>query len=216
MLVFVNEILLNVAGIMFPALHVERGLLAIRVSEDRVMDVSKSMRVTVGGRSLPYDLILEIVLPENLVEHDLDVMGGVPVAVVVEAAGLFEDAGQLFATRPHVINVSPGVLVPVFKRTLLLGLAPEDFVVAVGVEGRVNVTEVHAGVGELAELFEAIAAVNEERVHQRGGPRGGFGSVFLQPRRLRRGVSGIRALFRSHGPTIWGSQPVVDRKSVGE
>ena len=129
-------------------------------------------------------------------------MGGVPVAVVVEAAGLFEDAGQLFATRPHVINVSLGVLVPVFKRTLLLGLAPEDFVVAVGVEGRVDVDEIDAGVGELLELFEVVAAVDDAGVHQRGGPPGGFGCVFLQPRRLRRGVCGIRAVFRSHGRSI--------------
>ena len=34
-----------------------------------------------------------------LIEHDLDVVAGVPVAVVIKAAGLFEDAGQLHAAR---------------------------------------------------------------------------------------------------------------------
>ena len=69
-------------------------------------------------------------------------MAGVPVAVVIKAAGLFEDAGELHAARPYVVNVSPGVLVAVFKGALLLGLAPEvraglaTIVVAVGVEGR--------------------------------------------------------------------------------
>ena len=116
----------------------------------------------------------------------------------------------MFATGPHVINVSPGVLVPVFKGTLLLGLAPEDFVVAVGVEGWVDVDQVHARGRELGELFEVVAAVDDAGVHQRGGPRGGFGSVFLQPRGLLRGVCGIRALFRSHGPRIWRKQPMVN------
>ena len=55
---------------------------------------------------------------------------------------------------------------------------------------------VNPGAGVLAEMFEAIAAVDDAGVHQRGWPPG------LQPRRLRRGVCGIRALFRSHGPRI--------------
>ena len=50
---------------------------------------------------LPNDFVLEIILPKDLVEHDLDVVAGVPVAVVVEAAGLFEDAGELDAARAH-------------------------------------------------------------------------------------------------------------------
>src|ERR1039457_1320791 len=96
-----------------------------------------------------------LIFAENLVEHDLDVVAGVPVAVVIKAAGLFEDAGELHAARAQVVNVSLGVLVAVFKGALLLGLAPETVpvrpltVVAVGVEGRVNVNQIHAGVGQL-------------------------------------------------------------------
>ena len=59
-----------------------------------------------------------------LIKHDLDVVAGVPVAVVIKAAGLFEDAGELHAARAQVVNVSLGVLVAVFKGALLLGLAP--------------------------------------------------------------------------------------------
>ena len=55
---------------------------------------------------MPDDFALKIIFAENLVEHHLDVMAGVPVAVVIKAAGLFEDAGHLRATRPHVVNVS--------------------------------------------------------------------------------------------------------------
>ena len=53
-------------------------------------------------------------ISRNLVEHDLDVVAGVPVAVVTKAAGLFEDARQLHAARAHVVNVSIGVLAAVF------------------------------------------------------------------------------------------------------
>jgi len=119
--------------------------------------------------TLPNNFIHKIILCKNLVEYDLDVVAGVPVAVVIKAAGLFEDAGELHAARTHVVNVSLGVLVAVFKGALLLGLAPEDFVVAVGVEGRVNVNQIHAGIGQLGELFQIVAAVNDAGVEQRGG-----------------------------------------------
>ena len=51
---------------------------------------------------------MEIIFAENLVEHHLDVVAGVPVAVVIKAAGLFEDAGELHAARAHVVNVKHG------------------------------------------------------------------------------------------------------------
>ena len=118
--------------------------------------------------SLPDDFVLKIIFTKKTIKHDLDVVAGVRVAVVIKAAGLFEDAGQLHAARAHVVNVSLGVLVPVFKGALLLGLAPKDFVVAVGVEGRVYVNEIHAGVGQLGELFQIIAAINHAGVEEGG------------------------------------------------
>ena len=117
----------------------------------------------------------------NLVEHDFDVVAGVPVAVVIKAAGLFEDAGELHAARAHVVNVSLGVLVAVFKGALLLGLAPKDLVVAVGVEGRVNVNQVHAGVGQLGELFQIVAAINDAGVEEGGGFQLGGGASYTSP-----------------------------------
>ena len=58
------------------------------VIEDAIMHTAKMFRsladVAFGIASLPHDLIDEIVLSHDLVEHHLDVMGGVPVAVVVE------------------------------------------------------------------------------------------------------------------------------------
>ena len=46
-------------------------------------------RITMGRAPLPDDFILEIVFSENLVEHDLDVVRSVPVAVIVKTAGWF-------------------------------------------------------------------------------------------------------------------------------
>jgi len=113
------------------------------------------------------NFILKIIFAENW--HDLDVVVGVPVAVVIKAAGLFEDAGELHAARAHVVNVSLGVLVAVFKGALLLGFAPENLVVAVGVEGWVNVNQIHAGVGQLGELFQIVAAIDDAGVEEGGG-----------------------------------------------
>jgi hypothetical protein len=40
---------------------------------------------------------LKLIFAEHLVGHDFDAVAGVPVAVVIKAAGLFEGAGKLHA-----------------------------------------------------------------------------------------------------------------------
>src|SRR5665213_1867275 len=47
--------------------------------------------------------------------------------------------------------------------------SPARTVVAVGVEGRVNVNQIHAGVGQLGELFQIVAAINDTGVEEGGG-----------------------------------------------
>ena len=114
-------------------------------------------------------------------------MAGVPVAVIIKAAGLFEDARQLIAARAHVFNVSLGGFVAVVKPPLLARFRPEgpsrtgQFVVAVGIERRVNVNQIHAGVGQLLELVQIVAAVNDTRVHQRGRAGGSLRSAGFIP-----------------------------------
>jgi hypothetical protein len=108
------------------------------------------------------------VLAENLVEHDFDVVAGVPVAVVIEAAGFLEHAVQFDAARAHVLDVGLGRFVAVFEAALLLRLAPENFVVAIRVERRVDVDQIDAAIRQLAQLIEIIAAVDNPRVEQRG------------------------------------------------
>jgi len=93
-----------------------------------------------------------------------------PVAVVVEAAGLLEHARKLDAARPHVLDVRLRGGVAILERPLLLRLAPEDLVVAVAVERRVDVDQVHAAVRQLAKLVETVAAVHDPRIHQRRRP----------------------------------------------
>ena len=51
----------------------------------------------------------------------------------------------------------------VFEGSFFFRLAPEDFVVAVGVEQRIDVDQVNAVVGQLGELFEVVAAVGPAR-----------------------------------------------------
>jgi len=62
--------------------------------------------------------------------------------------------------------------VTVGERTLLFGLAPEDLVIAIRVEGRVQIDQVNARVRELLQLLKTIAAVHNAGVEQRGGPAG--------------------------------------------
>src|SRR5712671_6099857 len=74
--------------------RVESESRATGVKKDRVVDTRPALVGAPGVVSLPDDFTLEVVLPENPVEHDFDVVGGVPVAVIIKAAGLFEDARQ--------------------------------------------------------------------------------------------------------------------------
>ena len=91
-LIFVDEILVQVFLRIRFEFDVKDQFPAIRVTEDDVVRVSEAVRVSVRCRASPGDFILKEVLAENLVEHDFDVVAGVPVAVVIEAAGFLEDA----------------------------------------------------------------------------------------------------------------------------
>ena len=116
--------------------------------------------------ALPDNLILKVILTEDLIEHHLDVMAGVPVAVIVKAAGFFEYPRQLHATGPHEFDIGLRGLMAVVKRPLFLGLAPEDLIVPIRVEGRIDVDEVDAGIRQLLELLKIVAAVDDPRIEK--------------------------------------------------
>lgn len=67
----------------------------------------------------------------------------------------------MLAARPHAVNSSRGGFVAVVKALPLARLRPEGFVVAVGIEQRGNVFQIHAGVGQFLELVQIVAAVND-------------------------------------------------------
>jgi len=94
-------------------------------------------------------------------------MAGVPVAVIIKTGGLFQHAGQFQAPGPHEVDVCLRAGVAVRKRPLLLGLAPEDFIVAVAVERRVDVDEVNASGGQLGQLLQVVPAIHDPCIHQR-------------------------------------------------
>jgi hypothetical protein len=78
---------------------------------------------------------------------------------------------QFNAARAHEVDASFRRFVAIFKRPFLLGLAPKHFVIAVRVERRVNVDQIHAGIGQFLEFLQIVAAVDEARIHERGGFR---------------------------------------------
>ena len=119
------------------------------------------------ARSFPNNLVLKIILAKDSIQHCFDVMAGVPVAVIIKAAGRFEDARQLFAARAHVVNVSRGGFVAVVKPPLLARLRPEDFVVAVGIERRVDINQVDAAIRQFLQLLQIVATVDYPRIYQR-------------------------------------------------
>ena len=88
-------------------------------------------------------------------------MAGVPIAVVVKAPGRFQNSRQLHTARAHKINVSGGRGVAIFKRPFLFRLSPEDFIVAVGIEWRVNVDQINTLIWKALELVQAIATIDD-------------------------------------------------------
>ena len=93
-----------------------------------------------------------------------------PVAVVVEGAGVLQDAVQFHAAGPHKVDVSLRRGVAVLEGAFFLCLAPEDLIVAVRVERRVDINQVNALVREFLELFEIVAAVNHPRIDKSRWP----------------------------------------------
>jgi hypothetical protein len=83
----------------------------------------------------------------------------------------------------------------VCEAALLFRLAPEDLVIAVRVERRVDVDEVDAAVGQLTQLVKVIAAVDDARLDEWGG----FGGLHLANRSLTVRVESTRQASTGFG-----------------
>src|ERR1035438_6500139 len=116
---------------------------------------------------MPDDFSLEIVLAKNLIEHDLAVVAGVPIAVKIKAASLLENSRQLDATGPHELDISSRRLVAILKGSLLFRLAPEYLVGPVGIKRRIDINEVDAAIGQLLQLLQVVAAIDNSRIEKR-------------------------------------------------
>jgi len=64
------------------------------------------------------------------------------------------------------LTVRGMMVLPVFEGAFFLCFAPEDLVVAVGVEGRVDIDEVDTFIGELFQLVEVVAAIDDTRIEE--------------------------------------------------
>jgi|SRR3990172_8664940 len=117
-----------------------------------------------SARALPDDLVLKVIRPENIVEHHLDVMTRVPVAMVKEVARLLQHTVQFPDARTHVGDIRQRVAVAVVKSAFLGGIAPKHLVVAVRVEWRVDINQVDAFRREVPENLKAVSAVDRVRL----------------------------------------------------
>lgn len=121
---------------------IERPLLPLRVEKDYVVVGAEAPGVVVGVGTLPDDLVLKIVRAEDPIESHFDVVAGVPIAMEIEAARSLENAVELTHSRLDETKICLNALVPVFEGPALSSLAPEGFILSVGVEWWVNVDEV--------------------------------------------------------------------------
>ncbi len=65
-------------------------VLAPGIEKNRIVNTPPSLRIVVGKMSLPDDFILKTILSKNLIEHHLDVVARVPIAMVIKTTRLLE------------------------------------------------------------------------------------------------------------------------------
>jgi hypothetical protein len=58
-----------------------------------------------SGCALPNNVVLKVILANYLIEHNLNIVAGVPIAVIIKTACFLEDARQLNASWAHKLNV---------------------------------------------------------------------------------------------------------------
>lgn len=89
------------------------------VEKKRVVHPAEVFRalfcVVVRRLAFPDDFVDEVILAENLIEHDFDVVAGMPVAVVIKTACFLQHAVQLVAAGAHIFDVGLGRFVPVLE-----------------------------------------------------------------------------------------------------
>jgi hypothetical protein len=56
---------------------------------------------------------------------------------------------------------------PILEGPLLLRLAPENLISPVGIERRIDIDEVDAGVGQFLQLLQVVAAIDNSRIEKR-------------------------------------------------
>ena len=107
---------------------------------------------------VPYKFVLKIAVSKNLIHFHLDIVTGVPVAMDVDRAGIFEDAFHFVQAGVEPDKVAVQAALPdVVERAQFVVIAPDDIVVAAGEKGRVDVNQVHAAGGNLAHNVQVVA-----------------------------------------------------------
>ncbi len=127
-------------------------------------------------RSDPPDYSIDARQPSDLACTELFGCDSIDVIYNGDTAGVQASDFTVAAARR--------VGAPVLEASLLFRLTPEDLVVAVAVEWRIDVDQVHAAIGQPGELVQAITAADDARVERRGrsASGGAGGSLAGRPR----------------------------------
>src|SRR6202022_532024 len=124
--VVVSEAVLvrNVLRRMFAIERVPRVRLRLvpDVVQQPVTNLTPVLAVRVNVGALPDDLIAEVGFPEHAVEHRLQVMRGMGVAVEVEGAGRLQDATHLQYALVHPVDIDVHPAFPAVLEAPYLGL----------------------------------------------------------------------------------------------
>jgi hypothetical protein len=101
-----------------------------------------------GTFVVPHHLVQKVLIPENLIHLHLDIVAGVPVAVDIDAARLFQQPFHLVqaGVEPNQVAWHPA-FPNVGERAHLVLVAEDDVILPAREEGRVDVNHIDALAG---------------------------------------------------------------------
>ncbi len=152
--------------LLFLLIEFISSLLAIE--KQHIMLLRKGSLATSSGSIRPHNFVAEHVISKNLVHLDLDVMTRVPVTMHVDRAGGLQQPLHLVEARVQPDQVAVQAAFPdIGEGALLVLVAPDHVVDAVGEEGRVDVDQVDAFGGQLAHDVQVVAPDQAVRLQVR-------------------------------------------------
>src|SRR4051812_228875 len=113
-----------------------------------------------GNGPSPHDFVSKACDAKDIVEHYLEVVARMWIAVKIERPGLFQDSMKLSCTFAHPLNIVTYTALPsVLKRPHFGLISPYNFVNTIREERRIQIDKVYALTGHTGQTCQVVFTV---------------------------------------------------------